>query len=426
MRKIQYYKLLTLSIIVLFFVQEANAQLRINSPYSRFGLGDLYQNENGISRSMGGIAYGLRSPFFINSKNPASYTSIDSASFVLDIGYSGKLLQTQTGLSTNYSNYFNLDYIKVAFPVTRWWRASMNLSPYTSVGYNILTTAHVDSVGDVEYSYLGDGGINKFTLGNAFRIGKNFSLGVNSSFLFGNVNYRKVSDIPSNINMYTFRLTNTVHIRQLYFDFGVQYTDTIGKKKEYTYTLGGVFSNKQILNASSSTFAETYLSTESGFKYVKDTILDVNNGNGEVVIPLFYGAGFQFSKLDKWSLGMDFTYQYWKDFSAFGRQDSFANSIALNIGGSYKVGRTYLRAGIRYYDSYLKLNGRQINEIGMTFGATIPLRIDKGFKTYPYIDFGAELGRRGTTADGLIQQNYAKFFIGLTIRSGWFDKIKYQ
>ena len=426
MRTIQNYKLLTFSFLALFFVQQAGAQLRINSPYSRFGLGDLYQNENGISRSMGGLAYGLQSPFFINSKNPASYAAIDSASFVLDIGYSGSLLQTQTGLSSNNSNYFNLDYIKVAFPITSWWRASMNLSPYTSVGYNVLTTTHVDSVGDVEYSYLGDGGINKFSVGNAFRIGKKIAVGANTSFLFGNVNYRKISAIPSNINMYTFKLTNTIHIRQLYFDFGIQYTDTIGKKNNYYYTLGGVFSNKQSLNASSSTFAETYLGTESGFEYVKDTILNINNGSGEVVIPLFYGAGFQFHKMDKWSVGMDFTYQYWKDFSAFGRQDSFTNSMSFNIGGSYKIGRAYVRAGLRYYDSYLKLNGHQINEIGMTFGATIPLRIDKQAKTFPYIDFGAEVGRRGTTADGLIQQNYVKFFLGLTIRSGWFDKVKYQ
>ena len=416
---------MTFSIIALFFMQEAQAQLRINSPYSRFGLGDLYKNENGISRSMGGLAYGLQSPTFINSKNPASYAAIDSASFVLDIGYSGRLLQTKTNLSTGYSNYFNMDYIKVAFPITRWWRTSLGLSPFSYVGYNILTTGYVDSVGKIEYSYLGDGGINKFTFGNAFKIGKNFSIGANTSFLFGNINFRKVSTIPSSINMYSFRLTNTISVRQFYWDIGALFTDTIGKG-EYAYSFGGVFSNKQNLKATSSIFAETYLGTESGYEYVKDTIVNMDNGSGNIIIPLFYGGGFYFSKLDKWSVGMDVTYQNWKDFSTFGRQDSFSNSLALNLGGSYKIGKVDLRAGLRYYESYLKLKGHQINEIGMTFGTTIPLYKNTQAKTIPFINLGAEIGRRGTMEDGLIQQNYMRFFIGLTIKSGWFDKVKYQ
>jgi hypothetical protein len=85
-----------------------------------------------------------------------------------------------------------------------------------------------------------------------------------------------------------------------------------------------------------------------------------------------------------------------------------------------------LRGGFRYYNSYLTLKNHNINEYGITFGASIPLRIDKRAKTFPFLDLGTEIGRRGTTADGLIQQNYVKLFLGITIRNGWFDKRRYN
>ena len=426
MRNRKYNKFLIISIIAIISTFDLQAQLHINSPYSRFGLGDVYLNENGISRSMGGLAYGLRSSFFINSKNPASYSAIDSASFVIDAGYSGKLLNNKTELSQNYSNYFNLDYLKVAFPVTRWWRASMNLSPYTSVGYNVLSKSYVDSVGDVEYTYTGDGGINKFTIGNAFKIGKKLAVGVNSSFLFGNANYKKISAVPDNITMFTYRLTNTVSIRNWYFDFGIQFFDSLGKNNDYYYTIGAVFSNNQNLNASSTSLGETYLTSGTGFEYIKDTVVNIDNGKGTVLIPMFYGLGFQISKPYSWSVGADFTFQQWENFTAFGRRDSFSNSFMINVGGSYWLKRVILRGGFRYYNSYLTLKNHNINEYGITFGASIPLRIDKEFKTFPYLDLGTEIGQRGTTADGLIQQNYIKLFLGVTIRNGWFEKRRYH
>ncbi len=426
MKGIDYFKSLAFSILLLSLSLVTKAQLQINSPYSRFGLGDVDKNENGISRSMGGIAYGLQSPFFINSKNPASYAAIDSGSFVLDAGYSGWLLQTKTDISERKTNYFNLDYLKVAFPVVNWWRVSFSLSPYTTVGYNVVSNSYVDSVGDVKYSYSGDGGVNQLIFGNAFRIGKKLAVGFNMSYLFGNINYKKISSIPDNINMYTFRLTNTVNMSQLYYDFGVQFTDSLGKENEYYYTLGGVFSNKQTLVGTSTTLAETYISSESGFEYIKDTVVNSDNGRGNVIIPMFYGLGFQFHKGMDWSFGMDFNYQKWEEFSAFGRQDSFKNSFSFNLGGMYRVKRIMLRGGLRYYNSYLTLKNHNINELGITFGCSIPLRIDKQYKTFPYLDLGTEIGRRGTTADGLIQQNYVKFFLGLTIRNGWFEKRRYN
>ena len=64
------------------------AQTSTNSPYTRYGLGELSDQHFGNSKAMGGIAYGLRNGLQVNAANPASYTAIDSLTFIFDIGLS--------------------------------------------------------------------------------------------------------------------------------------------------------------------------------------------------------------------------------------------------------------------------------------------------------------------------------------------------
>ena len=96
----------------------------------------------------------------------------------------------------------------------------------------------------------------------------------------------------------------------------------------------------------------------------------------------------------------------------------------LNLGASYKINETYLRLGIRYFDSYLALNGNKINNLGISFGSSIPLR--QNSLTFSYLNVGVEIGQMGTTANGLLRQDYIKLFLGLTIKNNWFSKLKYQ
>lgn len=69
---------------VLVFVQVAPyAQNNTNSPSTRYGYGELADRSFGAGRAMGGVGYSLRSSKQINPLNPASYTSIDSLTFIL-------------------------------------------------------------------------------------------------------------------------------------------------------------------------------------------------------------------------------------------------------------------------------------------------------------------------------------------------------
>ena len=69
------YKRLISASILLTVTGLAVAQTSTNSPYTRYGFGQLADQNFGNSKAMGGIAYGLRNGYQINASNPASYTA---------------------------------------------------------------------------------------------------------------------------------------------------------------------------------------------------------------------------------------------------------------------------------------------------------------------------------------------------------------
>jgi len=54
------------------------AQNNTNSPYTRFGYGEVIDTYTAEQRAMGGIAIAGRNPLAINTVNPASFTAVDS------------------------------------------------------------------------------------------------------------------------------------------------------------------------------------------------------------------------------------------------------------------------------------------------------------------------------------------------------------
>ena len=75
------------------FAATAMAQYGTNSPYTRYGFGQLSDQSFGNSKAMGGIAYGLRNGLHINAANPASYSAVDSLTFLFDAGMSYAISQ---------------------------------------------------------------------------------------------------------------------------------------------------------------------------------------------------------------------------------------------------------------------------------------------------------------------------------------------
>ena len=62
------------------------AENGMNSPYTRYGFGQLASMETGTNKGMGGTGIGVQGSNQINMLNPASYAVIDTLTFLLDVG----------------------------------------------------------------------------------------------------------------------------------------------------------------------------------------------------------------------------------------------------------------------------------------------------------------------------------------------------
>ena len=131
------------------------AQNNANSPYTRYGYGQLEDDCFSRSQAMGGTSIGMRTKNSINTNNPASYSSIDSTSFIFEMGVSGLLSNFRSGNTQNTSFTGNLDYIALQSPITKWMGLSAGLIPYSYVGYNYKYIDSIQIPFDEKYNVYG-------------------------------------------------------------------------------------------------------------------------------------------------------------------------------------------------------------------------------------------------------------------------------
>ncbi|MBI3502419.1 MAG: hypothetical protein HY063_11560 [Bacteroidetes bacterium] len=408
-----------------------------NSPYSRFGLGELQYGGFASNIPLGGIYNALRNdttaPYFINTSNPASHSSLRLTAF--DFGVRSNFTKLETTGKKFSSNQTALSHMALAFPVTKWWGASFGLLPYSSVGYKIHTEQSQDSIGTVKYSYQGEGGLNQLYFGNGFRI-KNFSLGVNAAYLFGDLVFSSRDSFPSGSGFYNTRFSQTTRVSNFYFTLGTQYK--IQLKKNWSLTLGATGGMKSYLKAKRSTFAATY-TNYFGVEVMKDTILNDQDVKDTVIIPMMFGGGVVLKKGDKWLFGFDYSLQQWSSFSSLNQAGLLKNSQRISFGVQYVPNKSagtkesyakkiFYRAGFRYASSYLDLNNVQLKDRAITFGAGFPLKKIKVGDTYSQsiINVAVELGQFGTTENNLVREKYVKVILGFTLNDKWFIKRKYD
>ena len=189
-------KTLISALIVLGSTGIVSAQSNTNSPYTRYGFGQLSDQSFGHNQAMGGIGYAIRNGGHINPKNPASYTAVDSLTFLFDIGMSLKNSNfTEGGVSTNAKNA-SFDYIAMQFRLWKRMGMTFGFLPFSSVGYSLKSTNTLTSEGgessDVTQSttFTGEGGLHQVFMGLGFKVLKNLSVGANISYLYGDVTHQ--------------------------------------------------------------------------------------------------------------------------------------------------------------------------------------------------------------------------------------------
>lgn len=421
-----------------FLSLAAYSQTNTISPYSRYGLGDLAHEGTAANRAMGGTGIGLRLPNTINFLNPASYTAIDTMSFIFDFGLYSNFVNYKTSSATATDNRSSLNYLTLGFPVTKWWKSSLGLVPYSRMGYNITDLKFINyrefnPVKSELYDlyYDGTGGINKFYLGNAFSY-KNLSVGVNLNVLFGSLE-QKYRFNETNLEAGTSATNREQQqsIKSTSLTFGLQYNLKVAD--DVNIVLGGIFEGKSRLKTDdymlvvNEFFKDTLTGNGYQKKYIVDTV-DFRDKSVKNNIPMKFGGGISINIKNKILLSADYTTQQWSDFSSINLFDDLADSKSLNFGLQYtpdeKSIRSYwkrigIRAGYYNTDTYIKVRGQQINDSGLTLGLRMPF---KGYRSAFHISY--EYGKRGST--NLLQENYHFLNVGISLYDFWFIKTKYD
>ena len=141
-----------------------------NSPYSRYGWGKLTEEAQGFNKGMAGAGIAARGKEMLNYQNPASYSALDSITFLFDAGIS---LQnghwSENGKSINALNS-SLDYLQAGFRLRKHLGISIGVRPISIVAYDFYATKSMpDNDGFGVYtstsSYSGEGCVRKIWLG---------------------------------------------------------------------------------------------------------------------------------------------------------------------------------------------------------------------------------------------------------------------
>jgi hypothetical protein len=422
-----------LSLIILFFVSGASGQTGNNSPYSRYGIGDLYTNNGILNMAIGGTSLGFRSSFFVNPQNPASYTAFDSLSFRFEGSFYSRLSSWKTLNLSQKSSYGSLGNLLFGFPVNKWLKTSFGLLPFSNIGYSIRDDQQLPGIGHTRFEYIGKGGLNQVYIGAGIEPVKNFSAGVNASYLFGTIDKSRATTFPDSAHM-MFTHTGTItKVGHLYYSFGAQYHIT--QANHLFYTIGLTYSPKQTISTTYENVTYSYLHDYTqDYDYNMDTLAYSTGVKSSLVLPQNFGAGIMIGKTDKWMGGFDVQFQDWKTFRFNGKGDSLGNGFRISAGGQYtpdmySVGkfwkRVTYRAGLRFNQSYLDLRNTPIKEFGLSFGAGIPTRrTQRDFRSS--VNVAMEIGSRGTTTQGLLKENFFRFSLGLSLFDRWFIQRKYE
>ncbi|NVO21304.1 MAG: hypothetical protein HXX13_16505 [Bacteroidetes bacterium] len=415
--------------MILCSVSELQAQTSNSSPYSRFGLGKISPNNNTLMMALGGSSSALRSPLCVNPYNPASYTSFDTTSFVFDAGLQANLMTLKTNTTSFKVNDASLAYITMGFPLTKWWKASVGLLPYSSIGYLIGSDSVISQLGKVEYGYTGSGGLNKAYIGNGFKLTKHISAGLNVAYYFGNINHERTLSYPDSNGYMRSRITSSAAIKNLIFDFGLQYYTAFSNDRNFTFGL--TLTPQQSMSSSSNNLAVNYFHNySSNIDVTRDTILFEDGTKGKVVLPMSIGTGIAFGRSTRWSTYADVRWQQWEKYTYFGESGNLKNSTRISLGGQFRpsaldVGtywkRINYRAGVRFEMSNLELRNTRLNDIGVSFGAGLPMK-----KSRSTLNLAFEVGTFGSTNNNLIKENYFRFSIGAAMFEKWFLKRKYD
>jgi hypothetical protein len=426
--------IIVIFISLLTFAYTATAQKLIDSPYSRFNIGSLQPAGSFKSLSMGGVGAAMRDNYSMFFTNPASYSAVDTNSFVFDFGidYGRNFI---SGSGTKFSSDdINFHHLIMGFPLKKGWGIAVGFIPMSSGYYSItgkVTSAdpgYDPNIGEYGIFHDGEGGINKYFLGTGVKIGKNFSLGANLNFLSGSLSRSNQFIFSDFDHAFHNKSSESLEINGFGFDYGLQYMAAL--KNNYFLNIGVSLSAEN--NYKSKYHEMSYKYTAYG---VTDTISFTSDNSAKTFIPGTLRAGISFGKKNKFTTGFDFVTTKWSAAKIPGSSGYAADTRSVAFGAEFIpdklsnysfLSRIEYRIGGHMGDNYLIINGVQVKEYGASLGLGIPMRqtpTGEHLKANLFFDYTR---KSGSLSNSVHSEDYITAGISFNLYDFWFVKRKYD
>ena len=427
------YKYRALIVLILSFLitNESSAQYDQTS-YSIIGLGNINWGGYSHNAGMGGLGITYNSKYFLNHTNPAlaasNYEAVFQAGGTVDFR---NVANNTENYSTNSGGFKDLGFNLPL--VAGKWNLGISLNPYSSVNYGF---SQVNEAGgplgnDITTSVSGTGGLDELAFANGIRL-KNLYLGLEASLIFGSIN--KVDQFQLGNEIQVPFGSTVVETRKSFSSLattlGFVYKIPSGQNK--WLNVGGYFSpNIDLRQNTFTTFENRDL---SGNVFSSDTLVNDEALQKTVVLPSKLGFGISYEILQKLAIGLDFQYQDWTSYRDEEGQalESYTEAFKIAIGGEFipdfQTGKLSnvisYRFGIHYERTPFLVNNQNVNDIGINFGASLPLNAFWGFS---HMNLGVTLGQRGNVENGLVRENYVKVSFGFSIQDiTWFTRTRFN
>ena len=390
---------------------------------------------------MGGVSV-YNDSIHMNFRNPASYTGKNMFSFnnegrlvkfTVGLGHSETDLKTSTNSSETTNTSF--EYLGLNIPMGKFG-FGFGLIPFSSVGYK-LQSSNVDN--QLQYKYSGNGGLNKAFLGFAYQLSDNLAIGFDAKYNFGNIQNSALEYLYDDESLpldYQAREQNRSDLSGVNFNFGLIFRGGITENLELHASLAHS-PDYNLSSRNSRTFASVVINPNTQIEFpVNEINVDLETlglDKTDLSMPSVTIFGLGISKPKKWFIGAEYTSitssVFSNDLISIDNSE-FEDSSKISFGGFYIPdyasfskfwNRVVYRAGFYSEKTGLVINNESINEFGISFGLGIPAG-----GLFSNVNTTVEFGKRGTTNEDLVEENFVNFQLSLSLNDRWFIKRKYN
>jgi hypothetical protein len=304
---------------------------------------------------------------------------------------------------------------------------SVAIRPHSAVEYETKSYRRLNLLGvdSLIYSYKGSGGVNKVSISNGVRLGKEFYVGLQMDYLFGQVNRNVATQNLSDGQYYKVQLEDLTSYSDFQFKAGFAYRHKL--KPDLFLNLGAALDLNSTVNANQVKRFATF--DISGLSIINADTLD-NVAVSVQQIPVTKRFGVSVEKLANWMFGIDYTHTDWSKVSNnLGRSTSLPSSHKVSVGGEYtpdyeSISNYFKRTTYRIGASIEKTpydflgNGSYAIDKNVSFGFALPLR------NLSLLNIAYQVGRRGLMTENGMEEQYQRITLGITFSDLWFQKQK--